>query len=175
MKAVVLESERLFYVPLSLQHLSIEYVNWLKDDKTNMYLETRGDYTLEKLDYFLKEQEKKEILFWAIHLKDSKKHIGNIKIDPIDSKNNSGEYGILIGEKAEWGKGYAKEASNTVIEYCFNNLKLSQITLGVVSKNHSAFHLYKGLGFSIESIIIDYGVYQNEMCNSLRMVKKNDR
>lgn len=175
MKAVFLESERLFLKPLSLEHLSIAYVNWLNDDTTNMYLETRGGYTLEKLELFLKEQEEKEILFWAIHLKSSEKHIGNIKIDPMDNEKNSGEYGILIGEKTEWGKGYAKEASKIIIDYCFKSLKLSQITLGVVNKNLGALRLYENLGFSKQAIIKDCGIYQNEMCDSIRMVIRNDR
>ena len=38
-------------------------------------------------------------------------------IDPIDEKRKSGEYGIMIGNKLEWGKGYAKEASKTIIKY----------------------------------------------------------
>ena len=82
MKAIELESERLFYEPLSQKHLSFAYVNWLNDVEVNTYLESGGNYTIQLLSDFLKEQEQKDILFWAIHLKDSNKHIGNIKIDP---------------------------------------------------------------------------------------------
>ncbi len=118
MKAVKLESERLLYEPLSLKHLSMTYVNWLNDKKVNKFLESGGGYTIEDLEVFLKEQEQKQILFWAILIKDSHKHIGNLKIDPIDLEHNSGEYGIMMGDTAEWGKGYAKEASLKIINYC---------------------------------------------------------
>ena len=171
----MLESERLFFEPLSLKHLSKEYVNWLNNEKVNKYLESGGDYTLEKLELYLKEQKKKNILFWAIYTKDSNKHIGNIKIDPIDSKNNSGEYGIMMGDVDEWGKGYAKEASLRIIDHCFNELHLSEITLGVVDQNTAAIKLYEKIGFQPESMILNYGVYEDKICHSIRMVKHNDK
>ncbi|MCK8523335.1 GNAT family N-acetyltransferase [Aquimarina sp. D1M17] len=175
MKAVNLETERLSLRRLSLEeHLSETYVAWLNDVDVYQYLETGGNYTLDQLETYLKEQEEKDILFWGIHIKDSDKHIGNIKIDPIDSVKNSGEYGIMMGDKNEWGKGYAKEASICVINYCFEAIKLSQITLGVIEKNIGALKLYENMGFEIEGIIENKGVYAGELCNSIRMIKKND-
>lgn len=175
MKAVNLETERLSLRRLSLQeHLSETYVDWLNDVDVYKYLETGGNYTLSQLKTYLQEQEKKDIFFWAIHLKNSDKHIGNIKIDPIDNDKNSGEYGIMMGDKGEWGKGYAKEASICVINYCFEVLKLSQITLGVIEKNVGALKLYENMGFEIEGIIENKGVYAEELCNSIRMIKRND-
>lgn len=174
-KAVSLESKRLLLKPLSLEHLSHSYVTWMNDLDVIKYLETGGDYTLEELEKYLKKQEKSDILFWAIHLKENNKHIGNIKIDPVDQEKNSGEYGVMMGDRTEWGKGYAKEASVKVIEYCFEELMLAKITLGVIESNTSAVKLYQNLGFKVEKVIKEFGVYQNEVCNSLRMVKTNDR
>ncbi len=174
MKAIRIESQRLLFEPLSLRHLSEDYVDWLNNKEVNRYLESGGDYTLEKLKTFLKEQQNKDILFWAIFIKSSNKHIGNIKIDPINHKNNSGEYGIMMGDSSEWGKGYAKEASLRIIDYCFNELKLSKITLGVIDANRVALKLYKKIGFIEESIKKDYGIYDGRLCSSIRMVKHND-
>lgn len=169
MKASELKSERLILRPLSLEHLSESYVNWLNDPEVYRYLESGGDYSIEKLRNFLEEQVNKEILFWAIHLRTTEKHIGNIKIDPIEKNQNSGEYGIMMGDRTEWGKGYAREASWTVINYCFEALNLSQITLGVVENNIKALSLYKSMGFEVTKTIKDKGVYNGKMCNSIRM------
>ncbi|AUS05209.1 GNAT family N-acetyltransferase [Pseudotamlana carrageenivorans] len=174
MRAVVLESERLILKPLSLLHLSMTYVNWMNDIDVYRYLETGGNYTIDDLANYLKEQEDKDILFWAIHLKHSDKHIGNIKIDPIDKNKKSGEYGIMMGDKTEWGKGYALDASKLVLNYCLTELKLCQITLGVVENNLSAIKLYGKLGFKLEKVVKSSGVYGGELCNSVRMVKKNE-
>jgi len=152
MKNIDLESDRLIFRRLSREHISDDYVDWINDTKVNMYLETRGNYTIDLLKLYIEQQYKNEIYFWAIHLKDSNKHIGNIKIDPIDLKTSSGEYGILMGDKKNWGKGYAKESSIRIINYCFNELKLSKITLGVVEDNLRAVFLYKKMGFTIDDV-----------------------
>lgn len=163
-----LYSNNLKFEPISVKHCSDEYVSWLNDEDVNKYLESGGDYDLNKLKRYLINHEKKQTFFLAIFIKNKNKHIGNIKIDPIDSKLKSGEYGIMIGDKSAWGKGYAYEASDYIIKYCFSNLKLNQITLGVKKANISAIKLYKKLGFKI---------YENifENADSYRMFKKNEQ
>ena len=169
MKNIDLESERLIFKRLSEEHISTTYLNWLNDPEVYKYLETGGNYTMDMLRVFVEEQYKKEIYFWAIHLKDSKKHIGNIKIDPINLNTNSGEYGILMGDRLNWGKGYAKEASLTIIKYCFENIELDKITLGVVEDNINAVFLYKKIGFEIDEIIKGTKSYNNKISNAIRM------
>jgi RimJ/RimL family protein N-acetyltransferase len=169
MNSIDLVSERLALRRLSISHASTEYLSWLNDHKVNMFLETKGNYTMDMLKSYVNEQYKNEIYFWAIHLKSSNKHIGNIKIDPINLNTNSGEYGILMGDRLNWGKGYAKEASLRIIKYCFEELKLSKITLGVVEDNIAAVKLYEKIGFIIDEIKKDTGIYNNKQSNSLRM------
>ena len=169
MKNIDLESERLIFSRLSANHISTDYVNWINDSEVNMYLETRGNYNLDLLKAYIEEQYNNETYFWAIHLKESNKHIGNIKIDPINLHTNSGEYGILMGDKTNWGKGYAKEASLRIIKYCFDEIKLDNITLGVVEDNINAVFLYKKIGFKIDTIIKGTKSYNNKISNSLRM------
>lgn len=132
-----------------MHFLSQDYVNWMNDEKVNRHLESGGDYTIEKLNEYLEEVERHPKYFWAISLKETKKHLGNIKIDPIDIDALSGEYGIMIGDRNAWGKGIAKEASKTVIDFCFKTLNLIQINLGVKNNNIKAISLYEKLGFRI--------------------------
>ena len=169
MKAILLESEKLIYKPLSTEHLSQDYVDWLNDPEVYQYMETRGNYTLEKLKDFLKNVEKKDILFWGIHIKDSLLHIGNIKIDPVNTRHGTAEYGIMMGRKSEWGKGYAKEATQRILDFCFDNIKLRKITLGVVEDNTSALNLYKKLCFKTEGVYKKHGIYQGKYCDIIRM------
>jgi ribosomal-protein-alanine N-acetyltransferase len=174
MKVPILRSKRLILEPMSLSHLSQEYVNWLNDPEVNFYLDSGGGYTLEKLAEFLRDVENKNILFWAIHLEHNHKHIGNIKIDPVNLKHGLCEYGILLGEKSEWGKGFAKEASLRVIDYCFNTLNFRKMTLGVVEDNVNAVRLYKNIGFIIEGIYKDHRFHNNQYWNTLRMALFNE-
>ena len=183
MKNIDLESERLKYMRVTSEHLTKDYVGWLNDPVVNIYLDTKGTYTLDLLKSYLDELNKNEVYFWAIHLKESNKHIGNIKIDlkPTFSElekhisykeathSNNADYGLLIGDKLSWGKGYAKEATIQIIKYCFEELKLSEITLGVIEDHIKAVELYKNIGFVIDGVIKDIGTYNNKLSNGLRM------
>lgn len=163
------ESQRLKLVRLSKKHVTPQYVSWINDPETNMYLETRGNYSLDLLSSYIDEKYKNEVFIWAIHRKDSNVHIGNIKIEPIDFKKKKGEYGILIGDKKSWGKGFAREATIRILQYCFQELKLTMVTLGVIEDNFKAVSLYKKIGFSIYEKNKDIGLYNNKLSNGLRM------
>ena len=164
-----LETERLILEPISIKFCTTEYVNWLNDKEVYQYLDTGGNYTLEGLyDYLIKYSEN-PVLFWTIIVKETNSHIGNIKIDPINQRNQIGEYGILMGDKNNWGKGYAKEASKAVINYCFKRVGLRKITLGVIKDNIAAVKLYELLGFQIEGINQMHGIYAGKFCDALRM------
>jgi [ribosomal protein S5]-alanine N-acetyltransferase len=169
MKARVLESQRLVYRPVSLAHLGEEYVSWLNDPEVIRYMEAGGNQTLEMLEAFLREVEKKDILFWGIHLKSDGKHIGNIKIDPVNEKHGLGEYGIMMGDRKEWSKGYAREATVAIINYCFKEVGLRKITLGVVANNKAAHHLYESIGFIEEGRYKDHVFCEGVLCDVIRM------
>ena len=169
MRNIDLESDRLRYKRVTAEHITDTYVNWMNDNEVNAYLESGGNYTLDMLKAYVDEQYKKEVFFWAIHLKTSDKHIGNIKIDPIKWDAKSGEYGILMGDRSNWGKGYATEATRTIISYCFDKLKLETITLGVVEANVNAVALYKKMGFKIDEVVKNTKRYKGKISNSLRM------
>ncbi|WP_396146325.1 GNAT family N-acetyltransferase [Flavobacterium sp.] len=164
-----INTERLILLPLSMEYCSEEYLNWLNDPEVYKFLETRGNQNMEMLKDFIENQIKNKVAIWAITLKSSGKHIGNIKIDPINFKHGFGEYGILMGEKNEWGKGYAKEASIGVIDYFFNEINLRKITLGVVRQNTQAVALYEKLGFVTEGIYKEHLVYDGIYYDVLRM------
>ena len=171
----VLQSDRLVFRPISLVYLTERYVSWLNNPEVYKYLETGGNYTLEMLKDYLIEVEHKKMLFWGIHIKHSDEHIGNIKIDPVNRRHGLGEYGILMGEPSQWGKGYAKEASLRILDYSFTIQNLRKITLGVVSSNAAAVHLYKSLNFEIEGVYKKHGYYQGEYIDVIRMALFNPK
>ena len=75
----------------------------------------------------------------------------------------------MMGDSDEWGKGYAKEASEIIIDYCFRELRIRKITLGVVEDNSAALNLYRKLGFLIEGVYRNHGYYDGKLCNIIRM------
>ncbi len=165
-----LNSERLFYAKVSEEHAHDSYLSWMHDSEVNYFIET-GKYpeTIDSLKDYINKIPHKEVLFLAIHKKKDKKHIGNIKIDSINRIHSIAEYGILLGDKSEWGKGYAKEATITILNHCFNVLNIRKITLGVIAGNDSAINLYKKLGFEIEGQFVDHYYCNGEYRDVFRM------
>ena len=164
----VLNSDRLILKPLSTTFLSQKYVDWMNDEQVIRYLESGGDYTLDKLKSYL------EKYFWAITLRSTGENIGNIKIDPIHPLHRFGEYGIMIGDRTSWGKGFAKEASNLVLDYCFQKLNLRKINLGVIASNDGAVKLYQQLGFEIEGHFKKHVAFEEVFADCLRMALFNN-
>ena len=155
-----IETKRLIIDNLREEDCNATYLSWLMDPVVNQFLESGfHQHTIEGIKQFVKEQSGS--LFVAVRIKESNKHIGNIKISKIHSKHRTAEYGIMMGDKTEWGKGYAKEATIAIINYCFEKLDLRKISLGVIDINNNAVCLYKKLGFQEE------GVFKENFFNRL--------
>jgi len=170
-----IETKRLTLKPLGLDFLSQTYLGWMQDAQVVLHMESGGaDYTFQMLEEYLNKIEKNKIFSWAITLKNTNQHIGNIKIDPIDFRNLYGEYGIMIGDKTTWGKGYAKEASIEVINFCFTKLSLRKINLGVIADNIKALSLYKSLGFIEEGRFKKQVLLHDTYTDNVRMAVFND-
>ena len=71
----------------------------------------------------------------------------------IDRYNRSCKLGILIGRRGDWGKGYAREALQAVIAYCFQELKMNRIGAEVYAINERSIRLFEGLGFQREGVV----------------------
>ena len=160
-----LESERLELIPVNESHVTERYLGWLNDQEVTKYLESgRLPYSMGKLKQYVEEQMKRPIIFLAIHekadgsqignIKSDSTHIGNIKIDAFKAMHLRAEYGIMIGDRSAWGKGYAEEASRLVIQHCFDRINLRKITLGVVADNEAAVKVYRDkLNFRQEGLM----------------------
>lgn len=165
-----LETDRLRLEKLTSSHFSKDYLNWLNDKEVFEYMVSQGGYTEENLKEYLKSVEGQEdLMFWAIIVKETNKHIGNVKIDQVYWDHGFAEYGIMIGDKTSWGKGYAREASQCAIDYSFREKKLRKINLGVVMNNVAAFKLYEKMGFSIEGRLKYHVCYGGKYLDTCRM------
>jgi RimJ/RimL family protein N-acetyltransferase len=132
---------------MKLINATAEYCGWLNDPEVNRYLATKSA-TLDELKSYIKQkEEQKDALFFGIFNNDNDEHIGTIKLEPIDLEKNMATIAIMIGNKDYWGRGIAGEAMKLLIEYCFNDLKLNEVNLGVIGQNHSAIKAYLKLGF----------------------------
>ena len=176
-----LETERLQLFPVGDGHATERYLGWLNDKETNRYLETgRFPISLDQLKGFINGVRERGALFLAIHVKQDgtqigniktdSAHIGNIKIDSFEFLHRRAEYGVLIGDKGAWGKGYAAEASEAVLRHCFRRMNLRKITLGVVADHTTALRLYEGkLRFKREGQLREHVYSDGQFRDVIRM------
>lgn len=80
----------------------------------------------------------------------SAKAIGICGLHQIDAKDRSAAFGIVIGEKDCWSKGYGAEAARLLIDYGFQQLNLHRISSTALAFNERSITLHKKLGFREE-------------------------
>jgi RimJ/RimL family protein N-acetyltransferase len=76
--------------------------------------------------------------------------IGSLAFDHIDWHIRAAEFGILIGDKTYWNRGYGTEAIRLLAQHGFNTLNLNRIYLHVFENNPRAIRAYEKAGFSLE-------------------------
>ena len=158
-------------------------VSWRNNPTVKRYLFTQTVLTNEQHILYYKDSILTgKCAQFIIEMKDNKKNIssiGTIFIKNIDNVNHCGEYGIFIGDDLARGKGYAKKATQLILEYGFEELKLHRISLKVMADNFPALKVYKAMGFKQEGIerdaylredgyvdIILMAILENEWVNS---------
>jgi RimJ/RimL family protein N-acetyltransferase len=150
-----LVSERLILHPFDVRFISQEYVSWLNDPVVCEHnSHGQGTYTLEKArEYFSSVRASDNILVFAVVVKDSGRHIGNISLDHINWTEKTADISILLGVRSEWGKGYGQEAFKTVIAFAKDVLRFSKVSAGMSAANGAMRKVVKALGFECEKIL----------------------
>jgi len=72
--------------------------------------------------------------------------IGNTGLHEIDHQHATAEFGIMIGEKDCWGKGYGTETARLMLEYGFTGLGLHNTMLRVYAFNERGIRAYHKAG-----------------------------
>jgi RimJ/RimL family protein N-acetyltransferase len=69
------------------------------------------------------------------------------RLEECKGVNRNAEFGIGIGDKSMWGKGYGTEATELILHWAFVYRNLHRVWLGVLSNNHRAIRCYQKCGF----------------------------
>lgn len=165
--------ERICLRPLSFKELKGNYVSWLNDFEVCKH-NGHGEelYTLEMATEYIKSlKEDKTKMVFAVYLLENDCHIGNISIQNIDLKNKSAEIAFLFGEKQYWGKGYATEAAELIIELMKYDLGLHRAYIGTSVYNIGMQKVSEKLGFNKEGVLKD-AQFKNGKYNDMILYSK---
>lgn len=106
------------------------------------------DTTNEQYDKYNKEVRRDSVDF-IMYEYATMRAIGMVGLRHINYKHRNAEFGILIGEKDCWGKGYGTEATRLILDYGFSVIGLHNIVLDTYSYNERAIGAYLRAGFRI--------------------------
>ena len=147
-----LTGEHLYLREVRLSDVNENYYRWLNDPEVTQYLEVRYvPHSLENIRAFVTAMDgKSDEIFMAICLRENDRHIGNIKLGPINAMHGCGDVSLLIGEKDCWGHGYATEAIRLCCRFAFAVRNLRKLNAGVYAANVGSKRAFEKAGFREE-------------------------
>jgi [ribosomal protein S5]-alanine N-acetyltransferase len=159
-----LRGKSIFLRPLTESDANETYVGWLNDPAVNQYLETRfTPQTIEAVRAFVREKmrSQSEYLF-GICLVENGRHIGNIKLGPVNAHHKSADISLFLGDRSSWGKGFAKEAIGLITRWGFLHLGLEKLKAGCYAANEGSARAFEYCGYSREGLLRDQLQFQGK-------------
>lgn len=107
---------------------------------------------------------------WGVVLKDIEELIGTLGFYDWDKDVRKVEIGYDLKPKY-WGLGIMTEALHTVVQFCFEKMRLNRIQAIIPVGNHRSMNLVRRLGFTKEGVLRQNsffkGIYRDDLCFSL--------
>lgn len=136
-----------------------DYLRWLNDPLVNQFLEVRHSppQSISELRIFVRTvNESSDSLLLGMFTQQGRRHIGNIKLGPINYKHKRADIGIVCGERSEWGKGYATKAISLLSDFAEQKLDLQRLSAGCYSSNEGSARAFLKSGFKLEATFKSY-------------------
>ncbi len=150
MKGAFIKGGMVYLSPLEMKSVE-NYVRWFNDPEVTKYLAMY--YPVNSFcerQYIENASRAGDQVPFDIFLFDGNRHIGNCVLTQIDWVNRKCIYGVAIGEKDCWGKGYGTEVTKLCVRYSFDRLNMHRVGLEVYDYNERGLKAYERAGFSIE-------------------------
>lgn len=157
--------------PMDLSFVTQKYLGWLKDPEASYAIIYPSSELKELETYVKKRMADLNCRFWAILDRETEEHIGNVKLEPVLWQHKRAAFGILIGEKNYWGRGFGTEATSLVTEHAFKELGLNKVELGVKTDNKGAIRAYEKSGFVAEGVLKQHEFLHGKYHDIVMMAK----
>jgi RimJ/RimL family protein N-acetyltransferase len=129
-------------------------VPWFNDPDINRTLLRCDPMTVRQEELWIeKVAEGGSALVLGVVLKADDRLIGTTGLHQIDHRNRSSGFGIVLGAKEEWGKGYGTEATWLIVKHAFETLNLHRVWLHVYEYNQRGIRAYEKVGFHREGVL----------------------
>jgi RimJ/RimL family protein N-acetyltransferase len=156
-----------------VQRSDISYfLQWFNDPEVTQYLLMYLPMTEMGEQKFIEDlgmQQPGTNAFFVIEATEGEKRrpIGSLNLHNITPKDHNATFGIAVGDKNYWSKGYGTEAASLIIRYGFEQLNLHRISSSAFSFNARSIKMHLKLGFKEEGrqreVVFKNGAYHDEV------------
>jgi ribosomal-protein-alanine N-acetyltransferase len=150
----MLKGKNVLLRPIKRSDISY-FLKWFNDPELVQYLDMYLPMTEMSEEKFIEElgttrARSDAILVIEVIEGDSTRPIGNCGLHQINTKDQDAIFGIIIGEKDYWSRGYGVEAARLLINYGFEQLNLHRISSAAIAFNERSIRLHEKIGFRVE-------------------------
>ncbi len=141
------------------------FVRWLNDPEVTQFLMISSPLSTAMEEKWFDNQlqipvHSGQVLAIEVFETEEWVHIGTTGIHNVDPVHRTGEFGIFIGEKTYWNRGFGRETTRLLLRHGFEHLNLNRIYLLVYENNLRAMKAYEAAGFTREGVLRQ-AVYKN--------------
>lgn len=159
------------------------FVGWLNDPEVRrgimMYLPMSMALEEKWFEKMLERPQETQILNIEVRDEENWVKIGNMSFFNIDQIAKSAEFGIMIGNKNFWNKGYGTESVTLLLKHGFETLNFNRIMLRVFDDNPRAIRCYEKAGFLREGRLREAryseGIYKDVLIMSVLRAEWDER
>jgi RimJ/RimL family protein N-acetyltransferase len=128
------------------------YLAWMRDSEVIGFLESRFlEHTEQSLrEYVVGTGGRSDTALLAIIELERGRHVGNIKIGPLNRHHGTADVGLLIGEREFQGRGYGAEAIRLASRYAFEVMDVRKLTASCYSANVASAAAFRRAGWTEE-------------------------
>jgi RimJ/RimL family protein N-acetyltransferase len=124
------------------------YARWFADPEVTRYVLRRTPPSARQEEEWLEEMARSEHdVVWVLVLREGQTLIGMTGLHRIDWVSRHAWSGIVIGDPAHWGKGYATEAMRLRTAYAFTELGLEKLNTTVFAENEASRRALQHAGY----------------------------
>jgi RimJ/RimL family protein N-acetyltransferase len=159
---VTLKTNRINLLPHSQDNL-LKMTQWMNDPELLYFDDNEPEpYKMKSEDEMKAIMDRlvastpesgKDIIHFAIHKNPDDNLIGYCMIAFIDHYNKSCQFGVTIGEKAEWNKDLGSEVLHIIKDYCFTELGMNRIGAEIYAHNPGSIRMFEKAGFIREGVV----------------------
>lgn len=140
--ARIFTSRTVMLRPLTDADVTERYVSWFADETVTNFIQARNISADDAKAYLRHGWASREYFMYALCVRDSGLHIGNVKIGPIVWKHGVADLVTVIGDRDWWGKGLGAEAICLGSQAAFSVWNLRKLHGAILADNLGSVKAY---------------------------------